>query len=39
MLTEALLAGVQNRSWDKTSERLQRMESLYARAQLFRRAR
>ena len=39
MLSEALLAGVQNRSWDQTSDRLQRMESLYARAQLFRRAR
>lgn len=39
MLSEALLAGVQNRSWDETSDRLQRMESLYARAHLFRRAR
>ncbi len=39
MLAEALLAGVQNRTWDETSERLRRMEELYARAQLFRRAR
>ncbi len=39
MLVEALLAGVQNRTWDVTSDRLQRMESLYARAHLFRRAR
>jgi len=39
MLVEALLAGVQNRSWDETSDRLRRMEALYARAQLFRRAR
>lgn len=39
MLVEALLAGVQACSWDETSDRLQRMEELYARAQLFRRAR
>jgi len=39
MLAEALLAGVQNRSWDETSDRLRRMEELYARAQLFRRTR
>ncbi len=39
MLVEALLAGVQNRTWDVTEDRLKRMEALYARAHLFRRSR
>lgn len=38
-LVEALLAGVQNRNWDLTADRLQRMEALYARTHLFRRNR
>lgn len=39
ILVEAFLAAVQQRNWAATSERLTRMESLYARAQLFRRGR
>lgn len=39
VLAEALLAGVQARTWDVTEDRLHRMEALYARAQVFRRGR
>ncbi len=39
VLVEALLAAVQQRNWEATSERLTRMEALYARTQLFRRGR
>ncbi|KPQ07434.1 MAG: transcriptional regulator, RpiR family [Rhodobacteraceae bacterium HLUCCA12] len=39
VLVEALLAGVQQRNWDETSDRLTRMEALYARTNLFRRVR
>ncbi|MHA7879345.1 MAG: MurR/RpiR family transcriptional regulator [Saccharospirillum sp.] len=36
-LVEALLAGVQERRWDETRERLRRMEALYERTRLFKR--
>jgi len=39
MLVEALLAAVQHRNWEETSDRLTRMEALYARTHLFRRVR
>lgn len=39
MVVEALLAGVQSRTWQVTETRLHRMEALYARARLFRRQR
>jgi len=39
VLVEALLAAVQQRNWDDTADRLQRMEALYSRTQLFRRLR
>ncbi|MCC5969528.1 MAG: MurR/RpiR family transcriptional regulator [Pararhodobacter sp.] len=39
VLVEALLAAVGQRNWDDTSERLTRMEALYARTHLFRRMR
>lgn len=39
MLVEALMAAVQQSNWDETSQRLTRMEALYARTHLFRRAR
>jgi len=39
VLVEALLAAVQQRNWDDTADRLQRMEALYARTHLFRRVR
>lgn len=38
-LVEALLAGVQERRWDETRERLRRMEALYERTRLFKRPR
>lgn len=39
LLTEALLAAVQARTWPEASERLSRLEALYARTPLFRRVR
>lgn len=39
LLVEALLAAVQQRNWEETAARLTRMETLYARTQLFRRGR
>lgn len=38
-LVEALLAGVQERRWNETRERLRRMEALYERTRLFKRPR
>lgn len=38
-LVEALLAGVQERRWDETRERLRRLEALYERTRLFKRSR
>jgi len=38
-LAEALLAAVQARTWPEAAGRLQQLESLYARAPIFRRAR
>lgn len=39
LLIEALLAGVQNLHWQETEARLQRLETLYARTDVFRRLR
>lgn len=39
LVTEALMAAVQARTWPEASERLKRLEALYARTPLFRRAR
>ncbi|MBC7737266.1 MAG: hypothetical protein H7245_08610 [Candidatus Saccharibacteria bacterium] len=39
MLVETLLAAAQGLTWDVTQARMQRLESLYARMQLFRRHR
>lgn len=39
LVVEALLTGVQARTWEMTETRLRRMEALYARARLFRRPR
>lgn len=39
VLTETLLAAVQNLNWDATAPRLKRLEELYARSRLFRHTR
>ncbi len=38
-IVEALLAAVQQRSWNETSDRLERLEALYDRTRLFKRLR
>ena len=38
-IVEALLAAMQQRSWDETSDRLERLEALYDRTRLFKRLR
>lgn len=39
MLAEALLAAVQSRAWPEAAERLKQLETLYNRAEVFRRGR